>query len=160
MCKQWDQDCNQCKEKAISQLTDCRSLGINLHSAPSFPATGILIFTIPTGKKEGFQQIQWRRSRVMGLSASHHMCSVVGAQSWIKKREGRRSNFLHKSVQHGFERNRYSAFAKIENCQINMLSFLTRVIFLSRYDVQETGALTGEWSYAGRDQEISLFGKL
>lgn len=95
----------------------------------------------------------------MGLSASHHMCSVVGAQSWIKKRDGRRSNLLHKSAQHGFERNRYSAFAKIENYQINMLSFLTRVIFVSRYDVVQKNRST-DWrvkSYAGRDQEVSLW---
>lgn len=36
----------------------------------------------------------------MGLSASHHMCSVVGAEL---KRDGGRSNFLHKSARHGFQ---------------------------------------------------------
>lgn len=54
-------------------------------------------------------------------------------------------NQLGTAFSQRLERNRYSAFAKIENCLINMLSFLTRAIFVSRYDaVQEVGALTGE----------------
>lgn len=38
-----------------------------------------------------------------------------------------------------------------------MLSFLTRVIFVSRYDVQETGALTGEWRVMQGSGNFSLW---
>lgn len=90
-----DQDCNHCREKAISHLTDCRSLGINLHTALSFPSTAILIFTIHTRKKK-FSPDILKEEQGNGIACLPPcvFCSW-SSKLELKARDGRRSNFLH-----------------------------------------------------------------
>lgn len=136
----YDQDCR--REKAISHLTACRSLGINLHTAPCFPSSGILIFAIYTAVKNNKKVSTGYTAG--GTGQWDHLPPTMSVL-YLELKTGTKSKRWWKiqlltlpNSHYGFrarrlQKSRHSLFAEREKCPINMFPFLSlqsRVIFL------------------------------